>query len=154
MRKAMLLILLGIMSLPGRAETSCRHVGGTISTNFIDPTTTFGTATGDLSGGVGVSVSSVTGNPNGTLVFRNQHHWVTTTGDTINVESADATAFPTLIGGFYAVSYTQGLVVSGGTGRFQNATGKLSGWGAVNTSTKEIVLRYEGSVCFADPEKQ
>lgn len=153
MHKAMLLMLLGMMSLPGYAATSCHHVGGTISTNFINSATTFGTATGDLSGGVGVSVLSVVGNSNGTLVFHNQHHWVTTTGDTINVESADATAFPTLISGFYAVSYTQGLMISGGTGRYQNATGKLSGWGAVDTNTNEIVLRYEGSVCFPDPEK-
>ncbi len=40
----------------------CRQVGGTISTNFLNPTTTFGSATGDLSGGVGVTVLSLTQN--------------------------------------------------------------------------------------------
>lgn len=147
MRKAFVLFVLGMTCLLVRA--SCRNVGGTISTNFLNPTTTFGSATGDLGGGIGVTVLAVTENSNGTLTFHNQHRWVTASGDTINANSAYATAFPTGIPGFYAISYTKGVAITGGTGRFKNATGKLFGWGAVDTGENELVFRYEGVVCFA-----
>jgi len=103
------------------------------------------------SGGIGVSVLSVTQNPDGTLTFHNQHSWVTVSGDTIETKPAAATAFPTGIQGLYAVSYTNGVVITGGTGRFANAAGKIHGWGAANLATNEIVLRYEGKVCVANP---
>jgi hypothetical protein len=147
MRKILVLFVLVTTWLPGRAE--CRTVGGTISTNFLNRTTTFGSATGDLSGGVGVTVLSETQNSNGTLTFHNQHHWVTASGDTINQEPANATGFPTGVTGLFAVSYLNGVVITGGTGRFKNATGKVFAWGAVDTSEGEVVLRYEGVVCFA-----
>jgi len=144
--------LLGVASLLARAASDCRTVGGTISTNFTSATTTFGSATGDLAGGVGVSVLNITQNSNGTLTFRNQRSWVTTTGDTITTNPATATGFPTEIPGLYAASYINGVVVTGGTGRFANASGKIYSWGAVNLTANEIVLRYEGTVCFADPD--
>ena len=152
MRRILVVCLLGMATLFARAAQECRTVGGTISTNFVNPTTTFGSATGDLAGGIGVTVLTVTQNPNGTLSFRNQHHWVTTTGDTIETDPAVATAFPTEIPGFYAATYANGAVVTGGTGRFASASGKINAWGAVNLTTNEIVLRYEGSVCFAESE--
>jgi hypothetical protein len=130
------------------AETNCHQAGGTISTDFIDSTTTFGSANGDLAGGVGVTILSIGQNSDGTLTFHNQHHWVTTSGDTINAEPAYATGFPTAISGFYAASYTNGIVINDGTGAFKNAQGKVYAWGAINTGTSEVVLRYQGSVCF------
>ena len=48
---------------PAAAEAEdqeCVQVGGGIVTNFLDITETLGTATGDLGGGLGVSVLSVT----------------------------------------------------------------------------------------------
>ena len=150
MRRALVVFLLGMASLFARAASDCWTVGGTISTNFTDATTTFGSATGDLAGGIGVSVLNITQNANGTLTFRNRHSWVTSSGDTINTKPADATAFPTGIPGLYAASYVNGLVVTGGTGKFANALGKIYSWGAVNLTANEIVLRYEGTVCFAD----
>lgn len=151
MRKVLLLCLLGIWSLLAHGA-SCHPVGGTISTNFLNPTTTFGSVTGDLGGGIGVSVLSLTENPNGTVNFHNQHHWVTSTGDTLNTNPAYATGFPTGITGLFAASYTDGIVVTGGTGKFLNATGKIYAWGAVNTANDEVVLRYQGTVCFADAD--
>jgi hypothetical protein len=91
----------------------------------------------------------VTQNSDGTLVFHNQHHWVTATGDTINVSPAYATAFPTSVPGFYATSYLNGAAIAGGTGRFKNAHGNVFAWGAVNTGSNELALRDEGEVCFA-----
>jgi hypothetical protein len=147
MRTLLVLIAVSSSFVAASAETRCHQVGGSISTNFLDAATTFGSATGDLGGGVGVSILSLNPNSDGTLTFHNQHHWVTTTGDTINVEAADATGFPTAIAGFYAASYTRGIGINGGTGAFKNARGKIFAWGAVNTVTSEIVLRYEGSIC-------
>lgn len=154
MRKAFLLCLLALSCSLVHAGSKCGPVGGTISTNFINSTTTFGSANGDLSGGVGVSVLSLTQNPDGTLTFHNQHSWVTTTGETIVTEPADAIGFPTAIPGFYAARYVDGVVVTGGTGRFKNASGKIYAWGAVDTKGNEVVLRYEGSVCFSDQDSK
>jgi hypothetical protein len=132
------------------SEKTCRDVGGSISTNFIDPTDTLGTATGDLGGGLGVHVLSVTAGTNGTTILHNHHHWVTVQGDTIFFDDADATLFPTPISGLYAASYLKGVVIIGGTGRFENATGNLtSTYGAVDLPKGQVVLRYQGHVCFA-----
>jgi hypothetical protein len=149
MLKAFVMCVLGMTCLAAQAGSRCQHVGGTVSTNFIDSTDTFGSATGDLAGGIGVSILSLSENSNGTLTFHNQHRWVTTTGDTINTDSAFATGFPTTIAGFYAAIYADGVNVTGGTGRFENASGKIYAWGAVNTKDGEVVLRYEGTVCYA-----
>ena len=155
MRKALLGLML--LVLPGltaaQDSNDCRQVGGTISTNFLNSTTTFGSATGDLAGGVGVKILSTTSSPNGVLVFHNQHSWVTATGDTIFVQPVDATAFPSGVAGLYATRYLNGVAISGGTGRFQNARGRLSVWGAADTNKQEIVLRYEGKLCFGQADE-
>ncbi len=150
MRRMLVVCLLGVASLVAHAASECRTVGGSISTNFVNATTTAGTATGDLAGSIGVSVLSVTPGQNGVLVLHNQHTWVTTTGDTIYASPADATAYPTPIPGFYATSYLKGTLITGGTGHFAKATGKIYAWGAVNMASGEITLRYEGAVCFAE----
>ena len=148
MRRVLVVWLLGTASLLARAASDCRTVGGAISTNFVNATTTSGTATGDLAGAVGVSVLSVVPGQNGVVTFHNQHTWVTATGDTIKTEAADATGFPTPVPGLYAASYIDGVVITGGTGRFAQASGKVYAWGAVNLANNEVVLRYEGTVCF------
>ena len=151
MCRMLVVCLLGMASLLARAASDCRTVGGSISTNFVNATTTSGPATGDLAGAVGVSVLSVTQGAN-SVVFHNQHTWVTATGDTIFTNAADATAYPTPVPGLYAASYINGVVITGGTGRFTKASGKVYGWGAVNLANNELVLRYEGTVCFVDGE--
>jgi hypothetical protein len=142
--------LLGMASLLARAASDCRTVGGSISTNFVNATTTAGTATGDLGGSIGVSVLSTAQGQNGALILHNQHTWVTTTGDTIFADPADATAYATPIPGLYAASYLKGVVITGGTGKFAKATGKVYSWGAINLANNELSLRYEGKVCFAE----
>ena len=147
MRKG-LLLLLAFSSVAAWAEPACQHVGGGIVTNFLNATTTFGSATGDLGGGIGVTVLSLTPGPGGVLTLHNQHHWVTTQGDTILAPPADATAYPSPQAGLYAATYANGITISGGTGRFKHATGKVFAWGAIDTTKNEVVLRYEGNVCF------
>ncbi len=127
----------------------CKAVGGSILTNFLDPTDTLGTATGDFKGGLGVHVNSVTQGPNGTTVLHNHHHWVTEAGDTILFDDADATLFPTPVPGLYAGSYINGIKITGGTGRFENATGNLtSTYGAADLNKGQVILRYQGYVCL------
>ena len=150
MRRMLVVCLFGMASLLARAASNCHAVGGTVSTNFVNASTTTGTATGDLAGSIGVAVLSITPGPNGTVVFHNQHTWVTSTGDTIFVQAADATAFPTPVPNFFAASYLNGVMIAGGTGRFAKATGKISSWGAVNLNVGEVSLRYEGTVCYGD----
>ena len=142
---------------PGLADKGkCRHVGGSVLTNFLQPTNpacassfqnlcTAGTTTGDLRGGVGVSVQSISGN-----VFHVQHHWVTETGDTIFVKDAFLTTFPTSDPNRVLADYLKGVEITGGTGRFEGATGLLSSvFGAADLKLGQITLRYAGTVCFA-----
>lgn len=147
-------------AVPGIADNPhCRQVGGGILTNFLDPSQclptagssvnlcTDGTATGDLRGAVGVRVLSVSGN--GT-VYHNQHHWVTESGDTIFLSPADVTLFPTSDANRDLGDYVKGIEITGGTGAFDGATGKLTSvFGAADLSLLQITLRYAGTVCFA-----
>jgi len=141
------LVMLG-PCLFAQGGANCKDVGGAILTNFVDPTTTLGGATGDLRGGLGVSVLNVAPGPNGTTVFHNHHHWVTEAGDTIFFADADATAYPMPISGLFGVSYVKGIQVTGGTGRFAGATGTVAAFGAVNLSQGQMILRYQGHICL------
>lgn len=130
----------------------CRHVGGGILTNFLQKADcgsspvglcTDGPATGDFRGAVGVAVLAIAGN-----ILHNHHHWVTDTGDTIFFKDADLTLLATGIPGLFAGDYLSGIYVTGGTGGFEGATGKISAFGAVDENKGQLTLRYEGTVCF------
>jgi hypothetical protein len=168
MRKIWITLLLTLPCLFAYGdETNCKEVSGGIVTNFLAESgtvtfpnesgkqfifTTLGTATGDLAGGIGVYIFSFTPTGN-TAVANVHHHWVTDAGDTINL--ADATANAYQVGsytGIYAVaggSYT--ATITGGTGRFANATGQLSFNGVLDENQGTVVLRYQGAICFKRP---
>src|ERR1700730_16293814 len=88
---------MGLSATPGVAK-HCQDVGGPVLTNFLDKTQcaspaglcTDGPATGDLRGAVGVQVLGINGN-----VYYVRHHWVTESGDTIFLNDALLTTFPT-----------------------------------------------------------
>ena len=128
------------------------EVSGAILTNFLTATTTLGTATGDLKGGIGVDVLKTTPLNNGNIIFHNQHHWVTESGDTISLGEADATAIPTSIPGLFAVNYPP-IPVLGGTGRFASATGNIAIFGAVDLNKGQVILRYQGKISFAQQQQ-
>jgi hypothetical protein len=138
---------------PGFADAGrCRHVGGGILTNFLQKADcgssplflcTDGPATGDFRGAVGVAVLAMTGN-----VLHNHHHWVTDSGDTIYFKDADLTLFSTSISGLFAGDYLSGIYITGGTGGFEGATGKIAAFGAVDENKGQLTLRYEGTVCL------
>ena len=143
-------------------ERDCREVSGGVVTNFLNESgtindvkfvnETLGTATGDLKGGLGVYVLSLQSGPNGSTIFHNHHHWVTEAGDTIFLADAYATAYPTATPGLFAAIYPNGVEITGGTGRFAGAHGNIASWGAVDQNTGQIVLRYQGTICFRGPE--
>ena len=144
-------------------EKNCKEVSGGVVTNVLTESgmvngmnfvaASIGTATGDLRGGIGVYFFSITGVGTPKVVAKVHHHWVTEAGDTIFLEDATANAFQVgTLAGVYGVgddSYTVNII--GGTGRFADATGKLSFLGVLDTSQGKIVLRYQGSICFAQP---
>ena len=123
----------------------CQDVGGGVLTNFLDSTHTEGTSTGDIRGAVGVAILGVNGN-----VYHVQHHWVTDSGDTIFLQNADLTLFPTSDPNRVLGDYLNGVEISGGTGRFEGANGHLSSvFGAADLNLGQITLRYAGTICFA-----
>ena len=126
----------------------CQSVGGSLMTNFgaVDANTTLGTATGDLRGAVAATVLSVTPNADGTVSFHVQHHWVTETGDTINMDQATAITMPLSQTLFAIIKYP--VHVTGGTGKFAGATGDLTSIGEADLESG-TVFRYSGKICFA-----
>jgi len=148
MRKIAFVLLALACSAAARSETKCHQVAGSIVTNFVGPADTLGSATGDLAGGLGVHVLDQQPGTGGTVLITVQHHWVTTTGDTLSLDQAVVTGFPTSVPGLYAVSYLDGVHVKrNGTGAFAGVTGKIYSWGAADFAKGEIVLRYSGQVC-------
>jgi hypothetical protein len=150
MRTIVLALLIATPYLFASDATRCESVGGSISTNFLDQSSTLGVATGSLAGALGVDINSVSpGTSPGSVVFHNHHRWVTSTGDTILFADADATAYPVQdVPGLYAVAYKAGVTITGGTGKFEGATGTLQMFGGVNNNAGQIVLRYTGRVCY------
>lgn len=138
-------------------SSHCRPVGGMIMTNFgvITPTSTLGTATGDLGGAVSATLLGApepgAGN---TVIFHVQHHFVTGSGDVIIVDPAKATAVPISPTLFAVLTYP--IHISGGTGKFAGATGDITNIGEVRLPNAPVdfaggttVFRYSGQVCFA-----
>ena len=138
-----------LFQLGHTALGDCVHVGGGVVTNVgvISSDRTLGTATGGLKGAVGVQILGQSAGPNGTTVFSVHHYWVTDEGDTILVEPAKLTALPVAPGLFAVVTYP--VSISGGTGKFRGATGRLTAIGEADFNTGRIGLRYSGQVCFA-----
>ena len=135
-------------------ERHCVPVGGMVMTNFgaIDQATTLGYATGDLKGAVGATLlGNPQPGPGGTFIFRVQHHWVTESGDAINVDPAIATTVPIPNSSTLFAVVTYPIRITGGTGKFAGATGNLTNIGEADL-VKGTVFRYSGQVCFADPE--
>jgi len=110
-------------------ENKCKQVSGGILTNFLTES--------------------------GTVNFPNEsgkQFKFTTLGTVTTINLADATANAYQVGsygGIYAVgggSYT--ATITGGIGRFANATGQLSFSGVLDQNQGTVVLRYLGDDLF------
>jgi hypothetical protein len=169
MRKIWIALLVMVPCLFARGdEKNCREVSGGIVTNVLNESgtvtlpgeskgfvaTTLGTVTGDLRGAIGVYFLSITGVGTPKVVATVHHHWVTEAGDTIFLENATANAFQVgTLANVYGVgddSYTINII--GGTGRFAGATGTISTTGVLDINQGKVVLRYQGEICFEQPE--
>ena len=136
----------GFSAVPGAAANGhCQPVGGSVFTNFVDQTHAVGPVSGDLAGAVSVQILAINGN-----VYTIRKHFVTTSGDTMTVADTDFTTYPTSLSGLAAA--TEPMTITGGTGRFDGATGSVTFFGAIN-GDGEVTLRYSGTICFK-PAKQ
>ena len=146
-------------------ETNCKEVSGGFVTNILNESgtfpdgtkfiaTTLGTATGDLAGGLGVYILSITQVGN-TTVVQVRHHWVTTAGDTIFLAPATATGYPVgTFAGVTAVADDSYVVnITGGTGRFAGATGQIKNTAVLDSVNGTAVGRYHGWICFANSQQ-
>lgn len=143
---------------PAMADAPCTgvsmRVGGGVLTNLIDPTDTLGTATGDLAGGLGITIltTPTRGGPAGDYTVH--HRWVTTTGDTLQFADADLTLYATGVTGVFLGRYNSGVQLTGGTGKYAGATGTLdTAFGAVDFNQGLLTLRYAGTVTICSPGK-
>ena len=147
-RNFSVVLLIALCASSAFAKT-CSAVGGAILTDLggfgvIDGSpTTLGVATGNLKGALGVQILSASSDFTSLKV---QHHWVTDDGETLAINPATVHGVFVAPGLLAVTMYKVHL--SGGTGRFANATGELSSIGEVDFNTGHAVLRYSGTVCY------
>ena len=143
------------VTLPVCAQSGqCQPVGGVLMTNIgaiTDGGINLGPVFGDLAGSVAAKILSA--NPDGT--FTVQHYWVTAAGDTILLKQAilipTYPVFTAMVNNKSIVAVPWGNYISdisGGTGKFEGATGSLSYFGMADFVKNTLVLRYSGTVCF------
>lgn len=146
---AALMVALPALGQEKAVTRQCSSIGGTMATNLavIGKSTTMGTATGDLKGAVAATILSVTQNSDGTASFTVQHHFVSESGDTIKFAKATAVTMPLSATRFAIIDYP--VHISGGTGKYANATADLDSIGEVDLASGQTVFRYTGKLCLA-----
>ncbi len=130
-------------------RSHCVPVSGALMTNIgaIAGVTNLGPASGDLAGSLAATILGQ--NSNGT--YNVQHYWVTAAGETITLKKAVLTpTYPTNDPGIVAVPWgNYRSYISGGTGKFEGASGYLDYFGMADFYKNTLVLRYRGQVCYA-----
>jgi hypothetical protein len=138
-------ILANLLHESGNIIFSTNGKPGTKSVSFVD--VALATATGDLRGGVVVYILSFT------PMIVAHGNWVTESGDTIYTDQSTATTTPIPGSNIAGTVYLQGLKITGGTGRFAGASGKIDVlFGAGDIVTGQSIYRYQGTICV--PESQ
>jgi hypothetical protein len=130
-------------------RSACIPVGGALMTNIgaIAGVTNLGPVFGDLQGSVAATILGQ--NSNGS--YNVQHYWVTAAGDTITLKQAVLSpTYPTGDKDIVAVPWgNYRSDITGGTGKFKDATGYLDYFGMADFNKLTLVLRYHGEVCYA-----
>ena len=142
----------------GQAQ-QCNSVSGTLAESVLPaaaaPNDPFGrtlaTVTGDLKGSKSAILLSVTPASNGGQTAKTKDVFVTE-GKDILIADGDAAFTPIIssLGGAPNLQDILTLKISGGTGRYANASGtlKVQGWGRdVGPGTGFFTLEYSGSIC-------
>ncbi len=138
----------------------CENVGGMLMTNINAialPSATNGTNLGPVSGDLRGSVAATILGGSASAGYDVQHYWVTASGDTITFNVAHlkpgaVTRYgaSAAAGDLVAVGWGDYVsVISGGTGKYANATGSLEYFGLADFTNLTLVLRYRGQVCYA-----
>jgi hypothetical protein len=129
--------------------SACVPVGGVLMTNIgaIAGVTNLGPVFGDLQGSIAATILGQ--NSDGS--YNVQHYWVTAAGDTITLKQAVLSpTYPTSDKAIVAVPWGHYRSdISGGTGKFNNATGYLDYFGIADFQQNTLLLRYRGEVCYA-----
>jgi hypothetical protein len=145
------LILLAAGIRVARADGSCHEVSGSISASVVtNPHVSTGLALGTVTGNLaGATMATFTATPesNGNLNLVLHHNFVTDSRDSLTTtDTGTLVPVPGLPGVFrMSVNYT----ITGGTGRFANATGSLQNHGEADLNTGLLTLTYSGQVCTA-----
>ncbi len=144
-----LVLALGILATSAAFAGDCQKVGGVLMTNIgtIAGQTNLGPVFGDLQGAVAATIVGNDSSGN----FLIQHYWVNAAGETIlfkvatliPASTSEANVVPVLWGNYSSE-------ISGGTGKFKNARGKLNYFGIADFNKNTLVLRYEGKICLAE----
>jgi hypothetical protein len=131
----------------------CRDVSGMLN-EFILPqgasTDPFGrivgVVKGDLEGAVTAWLTTFVPSPSGSVRVTNNHAFANAAGDQFFTRGA--ADWTIVIPGFYWVDMT--LVIQGGTGKYESATGsiKLQGIGNnIAPGTGQFIDHYKGEIC-------
>lgn len=149
MKRIAVVVILSLCTLMTSAAWAgqCQTVGGVLMTNIgaIAGGTNLGPVFGDLQGSVAATIvgQDTSGN------FLLQHYWVTSSGETILFKVATLIPVSTSQPGVVPVLWgNYSSEISGGTGKFKNATGKLEYFGIADFNQNTLVLRYRGKVCL------
>jgi hypothetical protein len=153
MKRIFVLALIGLVVAAVSASAQsrrCQNIGGAIMTSInlipygAQGATNLGPAFGDLDGSVAATMVSAS-----PITF--QHYWVTGTGDIINFKPAVLHPTATTNQNVVAVQWGDYVAeVSGGTGKYDGATGTLEAFGLVDFASGTVVFRYRGSLCLVD----
>ena len=154
------LLLMGAAVLVSAQTTpqNCTPLGGILFTNVaaIENRINVGVAYGDLAGTVAAAIiagPTVIGFPaqgRQQIQFTVQHYWISDKGEIILFKPAAATADTTSKDKVVAIVYDNSVAtITGGAGRFANATGTVKFMGAVDFNENHLVLRYSGQLCPA-----
>ena len=127
------------------AGSTCTPVGGTFIINFVDQTNAAALLTGDLAGAARGLAIKVENGANGVINYTTEHAITTQGGDLLR--TSDHSVLTPVPGQDKMYFFSQVQTIIGGTGRYANATGTLTEYGAFNGATAEGVLRYTGHVC-------
>ena len=126
-------------------KPQCKSVSGTIAATLTGETSVMGTVRGDLQGAVTANVVRATPQPDGRVSLDLTHVFLTDARDTLITE--DQAVWTPVAGrkGVFQMSTTYSI--TGGSGKYEGASGTMENHGEVDLGRKQITLGYSGQVC-------
>jgi len=153
-RSLVVAALAGLAAAPAAAQgRTCRTVSGRLN-EFILPNGSsgdpfgpiLGVVQGDLEGSITAFLTTFVPSPSGNIHVTNNHAIGNTAGDLLFTRGA--ADWTIIIPGYFLVDMT--LVIQGGTGKYESATGsiKLQGIGNnIAPGTGQFIDNYRGEIC-------